>query len=273
MEELQVAPGRPKEGLKERIKRAKGDEKRIITEEVEVKDNEGNVIDYLPLNQMIAAKKWLELQDPSLEETFFSPVDEEKGTGMGYTEHHVRTIDNYLRNDVKEYALEIMNNLLPKYYEVFNKTYRKLNGVDLPKNEFYTPIFRQVEGEDSVDPNVLINQQSRWQTVNNGHTIMRQNNKRQLKYVDLHRAMEAYFRKMAHYTAYAEPVKEVSQVFKHSNKIRQAVRQVHGTKLMQDMDMFIEDLSENRRYEEFKVFDKLRRNYIFASLAGKTNQV
>jgi hypothetical protein len=273
MKDLQIAPGRPKESLKERVSRAKGDELRVVAEDVEVKDNDGNVIDVLPLNQMIAAKKWLELQDPTLEDTFFSEFDKKTGTGMGYTTHHIRTIEEYLRDDVKEYASDIMNELLPKYYEVFNETYRKMNGVDLPKNEFYTPIFRIGEGEETIDPNVLINQQQRFKTVNNGHTVLRTANTKALKYVDLHKSIDSYLRKMAHYTAYAEPVKEVSKVFKHSPEVRGAVKQVHGTAIMNELDSFIDDLANNDRTKEWQWYDWLRRNYIFASLAGKTNQI
>lgn len=270
--ELSVAPGRPKEKLIDKIQRVNGNVRRVVTEEVEVKNDKGEIIDYLPLNQMVAAKKWLELQDPSLEETFFTPEDPTKGTGMGYTKHHVRTIENYLRDDVKEYASRIMNDLFPKYYERFNETYRKINGVDLPRNEFYTPIYRMAE-ERTIDTDVLADGQGKFGTINNGHTIMRQANKRQLEYVDLNQTLNSYMRKMAHYTAYAEPVKEVSKVFRYSRRVRKAVRQLHGKRVLRDIDRFIEDFSENNRYQEFKIIDKLRKNYIFASLALKGNQV
>jgi hypothetical protein len=273
LKDYRVAPGTQGETLQRRIEESGGAVEKMVVEKVPVLDEAGNQVKdkegkpaFLPLNQMVAAKKWLELQDPTLEETFFGEE------GMGYTQHHVRTIEEYLNDDTKEFASRIMNEFLPKYYEEFNKVYREMNGVDLPRNEFYTPIFRDVEGE-SFDTNILIESQPKFATVNNGHTTERTRNRRALQYVDLMQSIDSYMRKMIHYSAYAKPLKEVAKVFRYSSEVREAVKQNHGTSYLRDIDNYINDLSENDNSREYKLVQKMSRNIVYGTLAGKLNQM
>ncbi len=94
-----------------------------------------------------ARKLWMELRDPTLSDTLFAPIkrqrdgDVEVKTGNGLTDEMIDALDSYLTPKDKRF-IDAQIELYQDIYVDVNAVYSDMYGVDLPFNEFYSPIKR-----------------------------------------------------------------------------------------------------------------------------------
>ena len=85
----------------------------------------------------------MELMDPSLHDTFFTIE------GMAWTPEMAEAVQAFLTpNDETFIARQI--DFYRDYYNGVNEIYSEIYGVNLPKNEFYSPISREGVKKDEV---------------------------------------------------------------------------------------------------------------------------
>ena len=142
-----------------------------------------------------------------------------------------------------------------------------MNGVDLPKNEMYSPIFREGVSFEEAD---LFASDSFTKTAANGNLISRVGSKKNLKWVDGDQAMYQYFDKMNFYSNWAETIKDLNGVFKDT-KIRESIKQLHGVEYLPAIDGFIEDFARKKIDSKFidKTMDNIRKNLTTSTLSLK----
>jgi len=273
-----ITHGRAKESALDKVKRYADFKERAVAERVQYKEADGSwsKID-LPLNQNIAAKKYMELKDPSLQSTFFKPVEtgkDGKQRGMGYTEHTVKAIDAYMDTDVKNYADYLVRDLYPKLYQKYNETYRRINGVNMPFNQFYSNIVREgfeTKADEGVESMIL--GENYFGTLNNGSMIARRGNTLPLRYVDVNEALSSYVTKMELYNAYGEYARDLKRVFK-SEAVRREIQNVFGKSQVKEIDGMIEQImQQHKSYADiYKVLNGIRRRSVIGTLGLKPNQ-
>lgn len=205
-----------------------------------------------------AYKKWMELQDPTLKETF----DKE-----GYTDETVAQLEKFMGKDIMSWAEYQLNELYPTVYKAVNEIFREVEGIDLPFNPFYSPIFREISKDmANVDDPLLRNTNIR-STVENAHLKHRTNSKKALEFRDGDAILQQYLTQMSHYISWAKPIREMRQVLQ-SAEVSTAVRQYHSSKLMEEVGKHIDDLASGgvAKSTVYPTLDKIRSNFTKAVL-------
>jgi hypothetical protein len=212
----------------------------------------------IEMSQGIAYKKWMELQDPELAPTF------EK---HGFGEKFVEAIEAYLSPESKAFAEWQLNEFYPKIYQRINPVYRKVYGVDLPNNIFYSSIER--EGEINDEENLGINNpKNPVGSIHNSHLISRRKNTNKLKFVDGNSVLTRYVYKMNHFATHAELVKDLSGVF-YGSDVKQVIEAKFGKDINNVIEQYIQSMITKGVYKGAfdKVFSKIVQNISVAALA------
>jgi len=186
----------------------------------------------LELSQNEAYKKWMEYQDPALKPTFDK---------MGWTPDTMQEIENWLTPEVKKWAEWQMKEFYPKYYESVNDVFKKQFFIDLPKNEFYSPISRIAEGEDNFDDQLLRNK-TQYASVLNGHLKSRIRNTRPLKIIDGDISLANHIIAMEHYKNWTDTIAAMRSIL-GSEAVQKAISQYHGKEAKNILNGFIDDLA------------------------------
>ena len=213
----------------------------------------------LELSQNEAYKKWMEWQDPSLKPTL------EK---MGWNEGVIKQIEKWLKPEVKKWAEWQIKEFYPKYYKTVNDVFSKMFYVNLPFNEYYSPVQRSAEGKDNYDDQLLRNK-TQYASVMNGHLMSRVKNTRDLKIIDGDITLANHLIVMEHFKNWAETVKEMRSVLQ-SEKIQKAILQYHGKTAQSILNGFINDLARGGEDRALVVnfLDKLRGGFSKAVLGA-----
>ncbi len=209
-----------------------------------------------------ARKRWMELQDPTLEETF--------KVGMAYTEDMIQAIDRYLTPQDKAFARAQLK-FYQEYYDSINKVYRDIYGVDLPHNLNYSPISREgvdrniSEGFGEFIQEIFIRRQ-----VTSGSLKTRVRNIRPIKLQGDIAALEQHIVEMEHFKAWSKKMRDIDSVFGNS-RIRTAIKINHGKGILSVLDGFLNDFTRGgtERAGRMKSLDKLRGRFARAVLAVK----
>jgi len=101
--------------------------------------NEAGQIVNITLTKDELIKRWMEFQDPTLEQSFRE--------GNLFTDEIIEAINKEMTNQDKAFARGQFE-LYEKQWKKINPIYREFYGVDLPFNEFYSPIRRSGFKED-----------------------------------------------------------------------------------------------------------------------------
>tara|TARA_R110002051_G_scaffold316016_2_gene395136 strand:- start:3242 stop:9019 length:5778 start_codon:yes stop_codon:yes gene_type:complete len=205
----------------------------------------------LEMSQNEAYKKWLEWKDPTLRPTF------EK---MGYTEETMEAIDQWLNPEVKEWARWQMEDFLPRLYEEINAVFRERFNVDLPFNEFYSPISRDVVDEKEDDP--FLQGKGAYASVLNGHLKARVANTNALRYLDGDSMLSQHIVQMVHFIHWTNPMAEMRSIL-GSSSVQKAIQQFHGGTVKKVLNDQMNDLARGGvdRAGSLKFLDKLRANF------------
>lgn len=207
-----------------------------------------------------ARKRWMELQDPTLQETILE--------GMGYTQEIVQSIEDFLTPQDKKYAESQLKFYRERYNEI-NEVYREIYGVDLPFNEFYSPIQREGfkgKGEDSFGD--FLSEIPFRDSIAPGSLKSREDSVLVLKKMSDTDTMSRHTIQMNHFITHALKVQELRSFFDNPT-IRKAIKLHHGGEIISVIDHFINDFTRSGMAvsNRLSMLDKLRGNFYKGSLA------
>lgn len=198
--------------------------------------NAGGIEGDLVLTKAQAQKKWAELQDPSLKETFDSPE------GMAYTQEIQDAIENFLSPEDKAFVKRAMK-FFKEYYNTINPVYREMYGVNLPFNEFYTPIRRVDGGAETLGGfGEFIQEINVRRSVAPGGVKSRVKNIKPLELTSLPEVMQKHIAEMEHFKVWANKIRDLNAVFGNA-KVKRAIQETYGSGLYKSVFNFIEDFT------------------------------
>jgi len=190
-------------------------------------------------------KLWMELQDPSI-----SPTVRDT-TGNAFTEEMLTAMFAHL--DAADYAFaQGQLDLYKKWYKQVNKVYRRTRGVDLPFNEFYSPIQRDlsdapVGGRDRFGDDSIIADEPKFRAT----LATALKSREQDVTIPLMRRSDVgtinrYIHEMAWFIETSEKVVFIKNVFA-SDPLKKDIQAHHGKAMNGAIDSFIQDFGPGHR--------------------------
>lgn len=206
-------------------------------------------------------KRHMEMQDPTLTETF----DE----GMGYTQEIKDAITDKLTKEDIAFA-EAQLAFYRSYYSGVNDVYREMYGVNLPKNEFYSPIKREGVAEAVTGAGDFLQDITSRASVAGSSLKSRVKNVHPLKQRGSTSVMEQHVTQMEHFKAWAEKLRDMQTVF-NDPQVRTAMELNHGRDIIGVVDSFLNDMARGSEARAFRTaaLDKLRARFSRAVLSVK----
>jgi hypothetical protein len=213
------------------------------------------------LSKAEARKLWMELQDPSLSETFFSE------NGNAYTEEMTRAVGEFLTQEDRNFALSQLD-FYRNFYEKVNKVYAKTYGVNLPFNEFYSPISREHKDPSVVDE--FLNDINFRRSVSTGSLKSRIANVKPIKIQSDIAVLQSHIFEMSHFIAWADKISQLNNIFA-DNEIKEMINRKFSSETRKTITGFIQDFTRGGidRSKNFRTWDKLRVNFTRSVLAFK----
>ncbi len=209
-------------------------------------------------------KMYMLMKDPSLAETF--------NEGMKWTQEIKDAFNNSL--NAKEKALgDFIMDFYQKEYDAINEVYKKVFHVDLPKNDYYSPGFREFE-KDTPEMSLLYRDLTRYSSTLNGSLKSRVANIRPLKLNDAIWELKNHIIQMEHFKAWTEPMADLRSVFGDKG-VRDSITQYHGTDIMGQLDHTLNKLARGGMEASQKVslIDKARANFAVAVIGLNPRQL
>lgn len=209
-----------------------------------------------------ARKRWMEFQDPTLQETFFSP------DGMAWTEEMRRAVENSLSPQDITFARDQMD-FYRDYYKGFNEVYSDINGVNLPRNPAYSPIRREFL-ERAVLENELLGEISHRRSITPTPGKTRAKNIRALRQLNDVEIIQLHIHQVEHYKAWARKIRVLNGIFNDA-EVREAIQGNFGKPLLRVIDRGIEDFTRGGidRSSDNAFLNLIKNNYTVSVLAGK----
>lgn len=205
----------------------------------------------LEISRGEAVQMYMWLEDPTLAETF--------SEGLKWGPEVIDSVKGILKpEDIKmgDALLEFYRN----YYEDVNKVFSKEYGTDLPFNENYSPVSRNVE--TTMPENILLAQEmQKYATAKNASLKSRVKSNIELKPTDAFENVTRHIAKMEHYKAWSNSMFEFRKIF-GDKQLRRAIIDFHGEGSMKVMDNFLNDFARDgvSREKVVKIVDQLRSN-------------
>jgi hypothetical protein len=226
-------------------------------------DLNGNQV-ILEMSKAEARKRYMEMQDPTLATTFTE--------GMSYTDAMKAAITNFLTPQDKNFA-QAQLDFYQRYYDGINEVYRDIYGVDLPHNEFYSPIRREgIAAEDVGGFGEFLQQINLTPSVAPGSTKTRTNNLLPLRQQSDLSVLEQHMSEMEHFKAWAERVRDLRAIFGNP-EVRTAIKIFHGNDILGVVDNFLADFTRGgaERAGQLRWIDKWRGRIARSVLAVKAS--
>ena len=217
-----------------------------------------------------ARKLWMELQD----ETIAPIITHEKGNA--YTEDMVQSILGLLDQQDIDYAQAQLGFYKALYPEI-NAVYRLLYGVNLPFNEFYSPIQRDKgaasleKGGDALGNDNVITQEMPYRKSVASELKSRVPNLFPLRKRSDVGALHRYMHDMAHFTETAEQAQFLNAVFSNP-RLRKEIAAHHGKSMVKQFDSQISDFTVGyvqRGVEAERIVGTFNRLFARSKLALK----
>lgn len=196
----------------------------------------------LQLSRAEARKRWMEFLDPSLQETFFTSdiTPSGKKFGMGFTQDMVDAIKNFLNQEDMEFV-EFQMKFYREFYNSVNKIYRDRYGVDLPFNEFYSPIRRKASSS-LVSDEFLRETNFRRSIASKGSLKSRTKNFRPIAVTSDVNAIINHITEMEHFKNWADKIDDLNAIFGES-EIRETIEKKLGKSMLRSIDSHIQDFT------------------------------
>lgn len=214
------------------------------------------------LSRAEARKRWMEIQDPTLLESITS----EKGNA--YTPAMVEALDEFLTKQDKDFALGQLQ-FYRDFYKEINKVYSRMYGVNLPFNEFYSPIRRDVGPKEVSDS--FLREIGYRRSIIKGSLKERVRNFNPIKEQSDITVMLSHIMEMSHFIEFAETAQTLNGVF-NNQQVREAIKTRFGNAIMGTIDGFLDDFSRGHidRARAFTgITDALLRNFTLSQLGLK----
>ncbi len=179
------------------------------------------------------------MENPNLAETF--------SEGMKWTPLIMDAVKKTLREEDYQLVEWLMNDL-QKYYPGINEVYRRENFVDLPFDDKYFPLYRQVEKLQKKEASAnttsqLLAEESRYySTVKNGSLKTRSDNAVPIEPKNILDVWYDHKIKMEHYKAWADTMYDFRRVF-GDPEVRQSIIDFHGRPYIKAIDGFLDDMA------------------------------
>lgn len=227
----------------------------------------GRKIVWKKLSKLELIKRYMELQDPTLQETFEGRTTEDgRQFGMHWTQEMRDAVLNNLSAKEKawgDWQLQFYREYYPSINEIYNQQYF----IDLPKNEYYSPINRTVEG-DYAEETLLFKEVIRHASVTNPSLITRIKNMNPLRWTDANKVLMNHMVRMEHFKTWAQTMHELRSIFSDKD-VRKAIRQYHGKHILDRIDKELDEFARGGINQMLvnNWIDRLRRNFTSAALA------
>ena len=228
-------------------------------------DLDGNQI-HLKFTRAQLRKRYMEFQDPTLTDTFTE--------GMRYTNDMINVITETLTAQDKDFAQSELQ-FYQEYYEGVNNVYRDIYGVDLPFNEFYNPIRRElVKGQEDVTPTggfgEFLQELNTRGSVTSKSFIGRVKNINPIMQQSDLAVFEQHLAEMERFKAWANKIRDFNAVF-GDTEFKTAVELYHGKVFLGAINNFIADYTRGGVDLSGRLIwvDKLRGNISRSVLAIK----
>lgn len=225
--------------------------KNTLGQEVEIR---------LTRDEMI--KRHMEFQDETLYDSFRE--------GNNYTEEIKDAITAELTNQEKELADKEIK-LYRKQYDRVNPVYRKMSGVDLPFNEFYSPIIREGYKIDLKEGfQIFLDEAGYRKAVTSKSFITRIRNALPIARQGSLEALDRHITQTNYFLAWAERVRELDNIFADPG-VREVIKEEFGGSLLRQIMNTIEDLAYKRRIrgDMHKSVDWFRKKFTMGALMLK----
>lgn len=209
-----------------------------------------------------ARTAWMQLQQPSLQDTFFN----EKG--MAWTNEMGQALINSLTAQDIAFARGLLAFYGP-YWNGFNDIYSDMNGVNLPQVENYSPI-RRDKKEREVFESELLDEVTHRRSITPAAGKARLKNLHPLKRENDIDVVQRHIIQIEHYKAWAKKIRMLNSIFNYG-PTRKAIEEIHGREFMRLIDLDIEAFTRGGidRTHENKTLNTLKSNFVISTLAGK----
>ena len=210
-------------------------------------------------SQNTAYKKWQEWQNLDLRDDLIR---------QGITEKTMKEIENFMTPEVKEWAQWQIETFYDEYYDSINEVFRAITYTDMPKSKWYSPIRRIFHKGDTSDMTVD-------GSASYHASILKASNKRRVKnnldidYTDGDTILAQHIAEMEHFKAWALVARDMRSVFGNP-KVRKTIKDHHGKKALQTVDIFIEDFVRGGvdARNNIAMLDAIRSLWVKTKLAG-----
>jgi hypothetical protein len=215
----------------------------------------------LVMTKAEARKFIMEYSDPALRETFHE--------GMNFTDDMIQAIRGVLTAQDLTF-IESQLEFYRQYYDRVNAVYREAYGVDLPFNQFYSPIRREGFVEPEGLYGAFLDEISYRRSVGSGSLKSRVKNLRRISSQSDVNVLERHIAEMEHFIAWSEKVRELNTVFKNP-QVRTAINLHHSKNMLGVIDKFINDFTRGgiETSNRLNWLDKIRGNFTRSVLAVK----
>jgi len=214
-----------------------------------------------------AIKRYMERQDPTLAQNLFEP------TGLAYTPEMEREIFGVLTDGDKRFAMGQLG-LYREMYKQVNAIYRKVRGVDLPFNAFYSPIsvigFRGKDGP-ALDPDssAALSQHLSPKTTLGPWAINRTRHTLPLDQTSAEAVFNKHVYDMAHFIAFEGKVREWNKVLA-TPRFRAFVTGVYGSEALQALETMVSRVTSGTHEQMLmRGFNQVITRLAIAEIVGK----
>lgn len=216
----------------------------------------------LILSKSQARKRWMEFQDPTLVRTLIDPK------ANAYSPEMIETVNNFLTQEDVTFAKAQLK-FYRQFYNKINKVYTRIYGIDLPFNEFYSPISREAAKETVADSFIREIQLRR--SVAPGSLIGRVENIRPIRDQSDVGVIQRHIIEMEHFMSWVDKIRDIEAVFT-DNSVRKVIEQKFGQDTQSVINGFIRDFTRGgveRAQAHQKWADWIRTNFTVSALALK----
>lgn len=209
-----------------------------------------------------AIKRYMEFQDPTLIDSF--------EVGNKYTDEIKDSIVGILSKEDKAFAMGQLE-MYRAHYDVVNEVYRDLNGIDLPFNEFYSPIRRTgYKGDPLSQFGEFLDEANYMVGVGSGSLNARVNSSLEIAQQGSTKVLARHFAETNYYVAWAERLRFFNSVFGDGN-VRSIYKDRFGEQFLHQIDRQLKQLASKGKAvgERYVALDWLRKKYSVGSLMIK----
>lgn len=258
-------------------------------------DQNGNQV-MLQASRAEARKLYMEMLDPTLEDTlknknlytFKSDVEGVNNGVQGNRELDLLFGENTTRDRKftitdkstqelleefltdEDFALiDVELQFYRDYHKRLNAFYREKYGIDMPYNDFYSPIARKTDGGDRTGD--WINQSTYQKSMVPSNFRSRRNADRPLAFLNDIAVMQEHIANSEHFMAMDSFVTDADNIFKNY-EIREIIKDKYGRKFLQLIDQQLTDIKNDgvqSTRPELGIISKMRNLFTSAALGAK----